>query len=157
MLPAQGHRRYVASLWSRCLLLLSLGSVLTDIMLPQMGIVNGRYRYIQDLLDLEFQHHDIPPAWCTRGPSPLRLDLLETYMCHHPDVQFAAYMYCGLTYGFHVSFSHASHHLYQPLVTTHHHRTEEVSSPTSCWRNYNWDDWWDQYQKHWFLRSTQAQ
>ena len=73
-----------------------------------MGIVNGHYRYTQDLLSIESKHvgRTIPSSAGVRGPAPLNLEALAVYLHCHPDQQFAAYLYRGLAYGFHIGFDH---------------------------------------------------
>ena len=91
-----------------------------------MGIVGDRYRYTQDLLALESQQPNSPPTWCTCGSSPLRLDLLGTYLHRHPDAQFATYLAHGLSHGFHIGFSRASSSLRS--ATRNHPSSEEKPS-----------------------------
>ena len=87
-----------------------------------MGIVGDHYRYTNDLLALESQQPNFPPTWCTCGSSPLKLDLLGTYLHCHPDAQFAAYLSHGLSHGFHIGFSRASSSL---RCTTRNHLSSQ--------------------------------
>ena len=57
-----------------------------------MGAARGRYIYTSDLLELESHCPASPTSWCSRGPSPLRLEYLQGYGHSHVDAQFASYV-----------------------------------------------------------------
>ena len=77
-------------------------------MLSLMGVARGRYTYTSDLLELESHRPASSPHWCSRGPSPLRLDYLQGYRHRHPDTQFASYVFRGLANGFRIGFAYPS-------------------------------------------------
>ena len=71
-----------------------------------MGIIGGRYRYIEDLLALDScrpLQSDLVPIW-PRGPTPVSLPVLLPYLKCHPDQQLAAFVYNGLGHGFRIGF-----------------------------------------------------
>ena len=84
-----------------------LVGVLQSQILSLMGIVEGRYRYMTDLLALQ-----IPPLTstlaCVRGPSPIFLNRLLPYLARYPDVAFSSYIENGLRHGFRIGFNHES-------------------------------------------------
>ena len=80
-----------------------------------MGISDGRYRYMQDLLALE-SWTNLSPNSCVCGPSPLRVDRLAPYLARHPDPRFAQYVAHGLAYGFHIGFSRTEIGVPQPSI-----------------------------------------
>ena len=89
-----------------------------------MGIVNGRYRYIQDLIQIESKGAPLPPPGYSRGPSPLNITVMSAYLHSYPDQQFAGYIYRGLQYGFHIGFDHSS-----PLRTTPRNHPSSRENP----------------------------
>ena len=95
-----------------------VGSALVTQILSLMGVVGDHYQYTQDLLALESQQLSSSSTWCTCGPSPLKLDLLRTYLHCHSDAQFAIYLAHGLSHGFHIGFFRASWSL---RSATHNH------------------------------------
>ena len=72
--------------------------------LSLMGIVSGRYRYLNDLQCLESCSDSLAVARLPRGPTPIKLSALSTFMRLHPDQEFATYIGNGLLHGFHVGF-----------------------------------------------------
>ena len=69
--------------------------------IPACSVVEGRYRYMQDLLALE--------ATVTgKGPSPfipaspLKTEAWQEALRHHPDQAFAAHILTGMRRGFHI-------------------------------------------------------
>ena len=70
-----------------------------------MGITAGHYRYLRDLLELEFSScRSMPQLW-SRGPTPLSVQAFARYLQSHPDQQFTAFILRGLSYGFRVGYS----------------------------------------------------
>ena len=106
----------------------AVGGFLETRVLRWMGISNGHYMYTQDLLDLDSHRPPLPISWCTRGPSPLRLDRLQGFLCHFPDPQFAAYLAYGLSGGFRLGFSRTTH--LQSVYRNHPSSTENPQTIT---------------------------
>ena len=79
--------------------------------LPLMGIVDGKYRYTQDLLQLSRGIPSTPPYSWPRAPSPLSVQSFRQCLQSHPDRQFAEYVTNGLTNGFRIGYSFQSHKL----------------------------------------------
>ena len=75
--------------------------------LPCANIVNGRYRYTDDLLTLSTAAAHPVTRW-PRYQSPVRAELLRPYLEAHPDQAFAMYIANGLVNGFHIGFAHRS-------------------------------------------------
>ena len=73
-----------------------------------MGIVSGKYRYMDDLLALDSCRPAAPCLMWPKGPSPVILPALMPFMWRHPDQQFASYVYNGLLHGFRVGFNMSS-------------------------------------------------
>ena len=88
-----------------------------------MGIDNGCYRYIQDLLCPESRFARPPTLACVRGPTPLNVDAISIYLSSHPDPQSAEYLCRGHEHGFCISFDHTSSIL---GVTCHNHPSFRV-------------------------------
>ena len=84
------------------------GGGLETRVLRWMGLTRGRYAYTQDLLQLESHRPNVPVGWCTRGPSPLRLDRLQGFFACYPDAQFSSYLARGLSTGFRLGFNRVS-------------------------------------------------
>lgn len=94
------------------------GVAVVNTVLPQMGIVGGKYRYMQDLLQLDACRPYAPSSWCTLLSTPLKLQQLETYLRRHPDQQYASYLHTRLANGFRVGFDRTVGHL---RSTPHNH------------------------------------
>lgn len=73
--------------------------------LSLMGIVAGRYIYTNDLLSLDLNRPTVPAVWCSRGPSPVNLPLLQWYLRHYPDTHFAEYVCRSLREGFRIGYA----------------------------------------------------
>ena len=74
--------------------------------LPCANIVNGRYKYTDELLQLASVSS--PPsyqAW-PRYQTPIRVEELHQYLASHPDQRFAAYIHDGLSMGFRIGFDY---------------------------------------------------
>ena len=73
-----------------------------------MNIVDGHYRYMLDLEQLEFAPRSCtaPPLLASRGPTPLNVDSCMQYLLSYPDQRLSAYIYFGLSRGFHIGFNH---------------------------------------------------
>ncbi len=83
----------------------SLSSFLSDpwspptnepIHLQQLSIVEGRYKYMLDLLQLEGTppgQHSLPFELCS---TPIQRDMLVQGLASHPDPKFVAFIYRGL-------------------------------------------------------------
>ena len=71
-----------------------------------MGIIAGRYRYLQELLQLDSNIVCDPPYSWPRGPSSLCVEVFEGYLKSHPDRNFANYILRGLSTGFRVGHSY---------------------------------------------------
>ncbi len=76
-----------------------------------MGVVGNRYAYTDDLLHLESYRPPPRRGLFSRGPSPINLHLLSSFLCRHPDQVFASYIFRGLRDGFRIGFAHPSHTL----------------------------------------------
>ena len=96
--------------------------------LHRMGISNGHYVHTQDLLDLDFHRQPLPFSWYTSGPSPLRLDCLQGFLCDFLDSQFVAYLAHGLLGGFRLGFSRTTH--LQSVYCNHLSSTENPQTTT---------------------------
>ncbi len=90
-----------------------------------MGIVDGHYRYTQDLLQLEAKHTTSLCPSLPRGPTPLILEALSVYLTCHPDQLFASYLHHGLCHGFHIGFDRSS-----PLRTVSHNHPSSEDNPS---------------------------
>ena len=69
-----------------------------------MGIINGRYRYLQDLSSLASYSHAPRPLFLCRGPTPIHLNSLLPFLHRHPDQAYAKFIFYGIQNGFHVGF-----------------------------------------------------
>ena len=75
------------------------------ISLPCANIFNGRYRYLEDLMQLSAA---ATPSQDLRWPqyhTPIEMDRLSVFLSSHPDQAFAAYIHQGLTHGFRIGFN----------------------------------------------------
>ncbi len=102
--------------------------------LSLMGVVEGKYHYLEDLFTLEGHHPPSPVVEWPRGPTPIIAQAFTHYTCHHPDQRFAQYILKGISQGFHIGFdkgcrlkqnwrNHPSS-LENPVVVTSHIKTE---------------------------------
>ena len=80
--------------------LATAGGGLETRVLHWMGLMKGCYVHTRDLLQLDSHRPIVPVDWCTRGPSPLRLDRLQRFLCYYPDTQVSSYWAHGLSTGF---------------------------------------------------------
>ena len=88
------------------------------ISLPSASIVNGRYRYMDDLSQLSAgSTSHINHRW-PRYYTPIRVENLCPFLAAHPDQTFAAYIYEGLTAGFRIGYSDPQPYL-QSRVSNH--------------------------------------
>ena len=72
-----------------------------------MGITNrGCYRYMDDLLHLEACTPTRQQVCWPRGPSPVEPNCLSRLLQNHPNRQFASYVVCGFSDGFHIGFAY---------------------------------------------------
>ena len=72
-----------------------------------LGIVAGRYVYMQDLQQLNHPPPHLPhplPRW-PHYQSPVRISPLSHYLRLHPDQEFVSYILHGLASGFHIGYS----------------------------------------------------
>ena len=76
----------------------------SDLVLSLMGIISGRYRYMEELICLERNHPPLPVIQWPRGPTPVRTHIFASYIHDHPDQMFVSYILNGLYYGFHIGF-----------------------------------------------------
>ena len=83
-------------------------TVLVQCSWSHMNIVAGRYRYMQDLLQLAANQAPIPSLFWPRCPTPINVDLLILYLLSHPNQTFASYICTGLSNGFHIGFDRSS-------------------------------------------------
>ena len=74
------------------------------IILSLMGIVSSRYWYLDDLQCLESCSDSSASVCLPRGPTPIKLLALSTFIRLHPDQEFATYIGNGLLHGFHMGF-----------------------------------------------------
>lgn len=70
-----------------------------------MGVREGQYRYLQDLLQLEAATHQRSHVSWPRGPTPLSAPAFARHLATHPDQNFAAYIMRGISLGFRVGYS----------------------------------------------------
>lgn len=73
---------------------------------PPANIFGGSYRYTGDLLRLESclpQSTSSPSSW-VRGPSPVDVEQLVSFLSCHPDRVFSAFILRGMTQGFRIGF-----------------------------------------------------
>ena len=73
--------------------LLYVGFETESFILSLMGINSGRYRYMQDLIDINSCFPQVTNHSLVRGPSPLNLAALLPYLQRDPDQQYASYIY----------------------------------------------------------------
>ena len=76
--------------------------------LPCANIFNGRYRYLEDLMQLSAA---ATPSQDLRWPqyhTPIEMDRLSVLLTSHPNQAFAAYIHQGLTHGFRIGFNSSS-------------------------------------------------
>ena len=71
---------------------------------PFAGIREGRYQYLMDLSLLEGCRDSRPVCCWPRGPSLVRLSNWRDTLISHPDQQFSAYIFNGLSEGFRIGF-----------------------------------------------------
>ena len=77
--------------------------------LPRTGngnVVDGRYHYLKDLLELEAAATGQGPN-TFRPATPLKLSEWKEALVGHPDQQFSRYILHGLAHGFHIGASRA--------------------------------------------------
>ena len=77
--------------------------------LPRAGngnVVDGRYHYLKDLLELEAAATGQGPN-TFRPATPLKLSEWKEALAGHPDQQFSRYILHGLAHGFHIGASRA--------------------------------------------------
>ena len=77
--------------------------------LPRTGngnVVDGRYHYLKDLLELEAAATGQGPN-TFRPATPLKLSEWKEALAGHPDQQFSSYILHGLAHGFHIGASRA--------------------------------------------------
>ena len=74
--------------------------------MARMGIVAGRYTYMEDLRSLDHPPTSCPlqPILWPPCPTPIRVPLLACYLRSHPDQEFAGFVLRGLVEGFHVGY-----------------------------------------------------
>ena len=81
-----------------------------------MGITEqGRYQYMDDLLQLQAC---VPVDWYIRWPrcpSPVSIGCLACHLHWHPDREFSSYILRGFTEGFRVGFAYQKSHLWSRL------------------------------------------
>ena len=70
------------------------------------NIVNGRYRYTDDLLQLAAATAPQPGHCWPSYHTPIQVDQLVPFLNSHPDKAFATYILDGLTNGFHIGFNY---------------------------------------------------
>ena len=99
--------------------------------LNHLGIIKGEYKYMFDLLELERQLPTTHPVTWPPLQSPLVLDVLMQSLKLHPDPRFAAFIYRGLTQGFHIGFNRSSVHLH---CASKNHPSALVN-PTVVWNH----------------------
>ena len=99
-----------------------------------MGLVRGHYVHTQDLLELDSHRPSLPVHWCSRGPSPLRLDHLHMYLCRYPDAGFASYLAHGLSGGFRLGFSRVA-----PLRSVYRNHPSSTHNPQTI-TDYLWSE-----------------
>jgi len=98
------HQLYISYLVS-----LSIGSDSSQRMhgsfsLPCANIVNGKYRYLSDLLAMEASSTPtVVQNWPVQH-SPIRIDRLTPFLATHPDQDFATFIHRGLTQGFRIGY-----------------------------------------------------
>ena len=86
--------------------------------LPHANIINGQYRYMNDLQRLQVTSAtDLCHSWPTYH-TPIHIDRLAPFLESHPDRSFAAYIHKGLSTGFRVGFNQLSTQL-QSRSTNH--------------------------------------
>ena len=78
------------------------------ISLPCANIIQGRYRYIDDLVQLATVSTHSPVYPWPRYHTPIQLQNLSPFLACHPDQAFASYIYNGLTAGFRIGFGQES-------------------------------------------------
>ena len=70
------------------------------------NIVNGRYRYTDDLLQLAAATVPQPRHCWPSYHTPIQVDRLVPFLNSHPDKAFATYILDGLTNGFRIGFNY---------------------------------------------------
>ena len=98
------------------------------LVLSLMGIIDGKYQYMNDLLSLDACRPGMNPnpLVCTRGPSSLNLQLLQKYLSRHPDPVFASYIFSGLCNGFRIGFRYS----YSSLISPTHNHPSSGDNPS---------------------------
>ena len=69
-----------------------------------MGIEQGRYRYLENLLALDRCRPLHPAASWDLGPTPILVTALLPFITRHPDQVFAAFVFNGITRGFRIGY-----------------------------------------------------
>ena len=72
-------------------------------------MISGRYKYIDDLLDLERRMDNSLPVCWPISPLLLLIDNWRGVLRSHPDQRFASYIYSGLTSGFRIGLIEKDH------------------------------------------------
>lgn len=91
-----------------------------SISLACANIVDGHYRYTQDLVQLAAAVPSQPsPTW-PRYRSPIQVESLVPFLESHPDTAFSSYILEGLTKGFRIGFDYKNSHLHSQVP---HHRS----------------------------------
>lgn len=75
---------------------------------PPGNVFAGQYRFMSKLLKLESCTPKADIIRWPRGPTPVRIDRLIPFLAQHPDQVFAAFVFRGLSFGFHVGFNRQS-------------------------------------------------
>lgn len=82
---------------------------LPGVLVEAGALCGGRYRYMQELSQLEGYGPVVmpPDVLASMGPvrTPLRVDVWERELSGHPDRTFVAYLLRGITHGFRIGFN----------------------------------------------------
>ena len=86
---------------------------MSPVILDSCNLRNNRYRYMEDLLQLEScvdpLHPPMPPADLSWISTPAQLRTWEAMLSSFPDQRLAHYLLRGFSKGFRIGFNRGSH------------------------------------------------
>ena len=90
------------------------------------NVVNDRYCYIRDLLQMAATSMPRPGLYWPVYRTPIQLQRLVPFLDSHPDRHYAAYIWDGLTNGFRIGYDHRS----SPLRSQGANHPSVLANPT---------------------------
>ena len=108
---------------------------------PLMGVVSGRYHYMEVLLQLDSCIPPKPPMVWPCSPTPFRSQVLAQYLAHHPDQMFAQYI----------------QHVFPQAEPTFYSRMSRGNQTAPCRRKSRLGAWLVLFTHHYPTSSTLVQ